>query len=112
MATADDRDHGHVVVVNDEHQYSVWESERTLPRGWSYAGMRGTRAECLDHIAEIWVDLRPRSVAEAPEGHRRPIAEPADRVTLVDRLCLGDHALELPARPAGTVERLAEEGVI
>lgn len=50
------------VVVNDEEQYSIWWSGREIPAGWTPTGFSGTRRECLDHIAEIWTDMRPRSV--------------------------------------------------
>lgn len=49
------------VVVNDEDQYSVWRADHEPPSGWRTDGMTGTRAECLDHIERVWVDMRPRS---------------------------------------------------
>jgi MbtH protein len=55
------------VVMNDEEQYSVWPAERELPAGWSTVGWTGTRRECLDHIDEIWTDMRPRSVRRLRE---------------------------------------------
>ncbi|WP_433496526.1 MbtH family protein [Sphaerimonospora sp. CA-214678] len=50
------------VVVNDEEQYSIWWEGREIPAGWTPTGFSGTRQECLDHIAEVWTDMRPRSV--------------------------------------------------
>lgn len=47
------------VVVNHEEQYSIWPAERDSPRGWHETGERGTRQECLEHIAVIWTDMRP-----------------------------------------------------
>lgn len=52
------------VVVNDEEQYSVWFAGRELPAGWHAVGVEGTKDECLRHIAEVWTDMRPRSVRE------------------------------------------------
>jgi len=52
------------VVHNDEEQYSVWPCDRELPAGWYDDGIHGTRDECLDHIEQVWTDLRPRSVRE------------------------------------------------
>lgn len=52
----------HHVVVNDEEQYSVWPVGREIPAGWRTTGFTGTKQECLDHIEEVWVDMRPRSV--------------------------------------------------
>ncbi len=59
---SDDREH--VVVVNDEEQYSVWLADRPLPDGWHAEGTSGTRADCLAHIDEVWTDMRPRSLRE------------------------------------------------
>jgi MbtH protein len=60
----------HVVVVNDEEQYSVWPADRPQPDGWRDAGFRGTRNACLDHVAEVWTDMRPRSVRKFHETAR------------------------------------------
>lgn len=57
----------HDVVVNDEEQYSIWPSDRELPPGWRVVGYRGAKDACLDHIAEIWVDMRPLSLRRAME---------------------------------------------
>ncbi len=43
-----------VVVVNADKQYSIWPNAREIPSGWSEAGFKGSRADCLKHIAEIW----------------------------------------------------------
>ena len=55
----------HVVVVNDEEQYSIWPADRDVPSGWHAAGVSGTRDECLAHIEQVWTDLRPASVRAA-----------------------------------------------
>jgi MbtH protein len=52
----------HQVVVNDEGQYSLLPLDRPIPDGWRATGFTGDRQECLDHIDEIWTDMRPRSV--------------------------------------------------
>lgn len=51
-----------LVVVNDEDQYSVWPQGRDLPAGWSATGFCGSRQECLQHIEDVWTDLRPLTV--------------------------------------------------
>src|SRR5690242_18695369 len=51
----------YAVVVNHEEQYSIWAADRPLPAGWHEEGTRGSRAECLEHIAEVWTDMRPLS---------------------------------------------------
>jgi MbtH protein len=50
------------VVVNHEEQYSLWPVHRELPRGWSDAGVHGTKQQCLAHVAKVWTDMRPLSV--------------------------------------------------
>lgn len=54
----------HDVVINEEEQYSIWPADGPLPSGWRTVGIRGSREECLDRIAEIWTDMRPRSLRE------------------------------------------------
>lgn len=54
----------YVAVVNDQEQYSIWPEGRELPLGWRDAGMRGTRAEVLAWIEEVWTDMRPHSLRE------------------------------------------------
>jgi MbtH protein len=49
-------------VVNDEEQYSIWPADRPNPAGWHDAGKTGTKPECLDWIATVWVDMRPASL--------------------------------------------------
>ncbi|AGP41605.1 MbtH family protein [Sorangium cellulosum] len=59
------------VVVNHEEQYSIWPEYRENPLGWRDAGKAGTKAECLDHIKEVWTDMRPLSLRkqmDAQEG--------------------------------------------
>ena len=61
----------HVVVVNDEEQFSVWPAARELPPGWRAVGFSASREECLEEIARRWSDLRPASVRAAHEAARR-----------------------------------------
>jgi MbtH protein len=53
------------VVMNHEDQYSIWPVNREIPLGWSEVAKRGSKAECLAHIDEVWIDMRPRSLREA-----------------------------------------------
>jgi MbtH protein len=55
----------HKVVRNDEEQYSLWPAGRENPPGWSDTGFAGTEQQCLDHIDEVWTDLRPASLRAA-----------------------------------------------
>lgn len=52
------------VVVNQEQQYSIWPAEGDAPGGWYDEGTAGSRQECLDHIAEVWTEMRPLSLCQ------------------------------------------------
>lgn len=60
----DDDEATYVVVVNHEEQYSIWPAHRELPAGWRADGTSGTRNECLDHIEQVWIDMRPLSLRQ------------------------------------------------
>ncbi|MFO1061145.1 MAG: MbtH family protein [Dongiaceae bacterium] len=51
----------HLVLVNDEEQYSLWLSHREIPAGWRQVGPRGSRAQCLAYVEEVWTDIMPLS---------------------------------------------------
>jgi MbtH protein len=50
------------VVVNAEGQYSIWDTRRAVPEGWTATGFVGPEAACLDHIDVVWTDMRPQSL--------------------------------------------------
>ncbi|MET8516361.1 GNAT family N-acetyltransferase [Streptomyces sp. NPDC005077] len=52
----------HLVVANGEGQHSLWPHTLGMPSGWQATGFSGTEEDCLDHIAEVWTDMRPRSL--------------------------------------------------
>jgi MbtH protein len=54
--------HEYQVVLNHEEQYSIWRTDRGVPVGWRTVGVRGSKDECLAHIAEVWTDMRPLSL--------------------------------------------------
>jgi len=98
------------VVVNDEEQYSIWPADRPLPAGWREAGYAGKKAECLDFIKRVWVDMRPLSLRKLLEDVGRtdtepPVAEVAepddDSQDLVSFLSAGDHPVEVVVRNRG-----------
>ena len=62
------------VVINHEEQYSIWPVDREMPRGWKSAGKEGTKRECLDHIEEVWTDMRPLSLRKKMEEMERAAA--------------------------------------
>ena len=45
-----------------EDQYSIWPASKDIPLGWRPEGKAGTKEECLAHIKEVWVDMRPKSL--------------------------------------------------
>ena len=56
------------VVVNHEEQYSIWPTEKDLPPGWTDVGKVGSKTECLQHIEEVWTDMRPLSLRKKMDG--------------------------------------------
>jgi MbtH protein len=56
------------VVSNHEEQYSIWPADRENALGWKDAGKSGTKVECLAHIKEVWVDMRPLSLRKAAQS--------------------------------------------
>ncbi len=65
----DDRRYG--VVINHEEQYSIWFEDREVPPGWKWDGFFGSKQECLDHIEEVWTDMRPLSLRKKMEERER-----------------------------------------
>lgn len=47
------------VVINHEEQYSIWDVEGKLPKGWKPTGFVGSKEAALEHIEEVWTDMRP-----------------------------------------------------
>jgi MbtH protein len=59
------------VVINHEEQYSIWPDYRDTPPGWRDVGTRGTKAECLAYIGQVWTDMRPLSLRKKMEDDAR-----------------------------------------
>jgi MbtH protein len=51
-------------LINHEEQYSIWPAEEPIPAGWRKAGKRGSKADCLAFIKEVWTDMRPLSLRQ------------------------------------------------
>src|SRR5262249_54918028 len=63
MAFQDDEDtRSYQVVLNHEEQYSIWLADRDVPAGWKPAGKVGSKAQCLEYIKGVGVDMRPLSL--------------------------------------------------
>jgi MbtH protein len=52
----------HVVLRNQEDQYSVWWADHSVPDGWEVVGEPAPKDECLARIDELWTDMRPLSL--------------------------------------------------
>jgi uncharacterized protein YbdZ (MbtH family) len=98
------------VVVNHEEQYSVWPEYKENPLGWMDVGKVGLKAECLAYIKEVWTDMRPLSLrkwmeetVKNPPAPSEPEPEESSEKSLVDRLCEGDHRVEVCLRPEKSV---------
>jgi uncharacterized protein YbdZ (MbtH family) len=106
------------VVLNHEEQYSIWLDYKEIPRGWKYAGKTGSKAECLAYIKEVWTDMRPLSLRMKMEEFEKnppppppaPVHDPnaPPRKTLVDRLCEGNHPVEVGLRPERSLKVFKE----
>ena len=62
MVSENEDDRLYQVVVNHEEQYSIWPADRDVPAGWRTVGLSAGKAECLEYIKRVWVDMRPLSL--------------------------------------------------
>ncbi len=61
--TREEKPETHIVVLNHEEQYSLWQQSRgPIPRGWRETGVKGTKEACLAYIQNVWTDMRPLSL--------------------------------------------------
>jgi MbtH protein len=44
------------VVINLQDEYSIWPKFKDISLGWRMAGKTGTRQECLDYIADTYME--------------------------------------------------------
>jgi MbtH protein len=65
-----DRIQNYMVLVNEEEQYSLWPSRKSIPAGWRDVGVYGPKAKCLEYIEEVWKDITPLSVRKRLESAR------------------------------------------
>jgi len=63
------------VVVNHEEQYSIWPTFKDIPSGWTAVGVTGSKKECLDHIEQVWTDMRPLSLRKFMDENSLASAE-------------------------------------
>jgi uncharacterized protein YbdZ (MbtH family) len=103
------------VVVNHEEQYSIWSEYKENPLGWKDVGKVGPKPECLAYIKEVWTDMRPKSLRKRMEEMAKfPPVVPQHQPqrsrgkSLVDRLCGGEHRVEVCLRPNRSVAHFNE----
>ena len=111
------------VVVNHEEQYSIWPAEKENALGWKDAGFKGSKAECLAHIKEVWTDMRPLSLrkqmeeagakdagnAAPPTGKPKSPSTPAVPVTVPEKVLDEDAAAALVAEASGWLSDLIDD---
>lgn len=54
-----------LVLVNSEHQHSLWPEFAEIPAGWSAVFGPDKRQACLDYVETHWTDMRPASLTAA-----------------------------------------------
>jgi uncharacterized protein YbdZ (MbtH family) len=115
MTWNDDPDAIFEVVINHEEQYSIWNADRDPPAGWTKVGVQGKKQVCLDEIEKRWTDMRPQSLRRWMDEQEAAVAEPEpeeegddNEVELVDRLCEGEHPVEVALRPKRSAEAFRE----
>jgi MbtH protein len=62
MFKEDEDTHTYDVIVNHEEQYSIRREGWPAAPGWREVGIRGSKAECLAYIEQVWTDMRPLSL--------------------------------------------------
>lgn len=67
----DDPEREFIAVRNGEGQYSIWPADRPPPEGWTEAGARGVKADCLAFIEAHWTDMRPLSLQASMDAADR-----------------------------------------
>lgn len=61
----DDTAASHIVLCNEENQYSLWPTFAHVPAGWEVAFGEAGHAECIEFIEKAWSDMRPKSLIDA-----------------------------------------------
>ncbi|MPY62332.1 MbtH family protein [Streptomyces spongiae] len=56
----------YLAIINGERQYSLWPKGIPVPSGWSIAHPEDSRSSSLAYIDKHWIDMRPRTMIEAP----------------------------------------------
>ena len=71
MSVSTDRLERHVVVINEEEQYSIWPEGKAIPAGWRAVLEPAPTEQCLEYIEAHWTDMRPLSLRRAMAGEQQ-----------------------------------------
>ncbi len=52
------------VLVNAEHQHSLWPGAAEVPAGWTSVYGPADRGSCLEYVRVNWTDMRPKSLVD------------------------------------------------
>jgi len=55
------------IIVNDEHRFGVWRTERRLPPGWRFTGLTGTAEEMVAALRQQFVETTIAATDLTPE---------------------------------------------
>ncbi|MFT4047565.1 MAG: MbtH family protein [Solimonas sp.] len=55
----DDDSLSFLVLRNAQGQYSLWPTFAAVPGGWEIRFGPDTRAACIAHVEEQWLDIQP-----------------------------------------------------
>lgn len=58
-----------LVLVNAEHEHSLWPARFAVPPGWHIAHAEDSRENCLAWIEANWQDLSPASLVRTGTTH-------------------------------------------
>lgn len=51
-----------LVVCNEEEQYSIWPTNKSIPLRWHEVDKKGDKEVCLAYIEAVRTDKRPKSL--------------------------------------------------
>ena len=54
----DDEKHQFLVLINTQHQYSLWPNFAPVPPGWTAVYGPEIKAQCSQYIDQHWSDIR------------------------------------------------------
>jgi uncharacterized protein YbdZ (MbtH family) len=63
----EDDDREYLVLLNAESQRSLWPASIAVPGGWEIE-FKARRQDCLDYVAQHWLDMRPTSLVRMMDG--------------------------------------------